>query len=292
MAFHFAAGCAEYPARGHDTDAGTAGAGLHFCRAQRPRQLLPRQGHHRSVLVPRGIFPQRVALCLPLFPLHARPASCPHRWRLADVAGRPRRRCGNPAARHRKRRRHAAVAGRRVVAVDGRPRPVDPQCSGARRHRRHRGRDPRFRQTRQADRARGDDAVGVRSGGAPGSRPDAGAPAWGDRQPPAVAGERRCAAADDGRRRGPAAALQRRYRLCAPRSAGERQGGDRHRRRRLDRFGDLRTCRHLRRRAVAGDRKFGAGALCGDGIARRARSPAWPSKAASPIFATATACCG
>ena len=45
----------------------------------------------------------------------------------------------------------ADMAGRRAVAVDGRSRPVDPQCSGAGRHRRHRGRDPRFRPARQAD---------------------------------------------------------------------------------------------------------------------------------------------
>ena len=61
------------------------------------------------------------------------------------------------------------------------------------------------------------------------------------------------------------------HRLCASRSSGERQGGHRHRRRRFDRFGDLRTRRDLRRRATAGDRKFRAGALCGDGSAGRAR---------------------
>ena len=113
-----------------------------------------------------------------------------------------------------------------------------------------------------------------------------------DRQPPAVAGERRCAAADDGRRRGSAAAFQRRDRLCAARSAGERQGGHRHRRRRFDRLGDLRPRRDLRRRATAGDREFGTGALCGDGSAGRARRPARSSRAGSPIFATANASCG
>ena len=44
----------------------------------------------------------------------------------------------------------------------------------------------------------------------PESRADAGAPARADRQPSAVAGEWRCAAADDGRCRGPVAAFQRR----------------------------------------------------------------------------------
>ncbi len=57
----------------------------------------------------------------------------------------------------------------------------------------------------------------------------------------------------------------------------KRQGGDRHRRRRFDRFGDLRTRRHIRRRAVAGDRKFGAGALCRDGSA-------WPSAQSSAVI--------
>ena len=37
MAFHFVAGCVEYPARGHGADAGASGAGLHFRRAQRSR---------------------------------------------------------------------------------------------------------------------------------------------------------------------------------------------------------------------------------------------------------------
>ena len=168
------------------------------------------QDHHRPLLVPRDVLPERAALCLPLFPLHARPPSCPHRRSVAGAADRPRRRCRSPAARDRKRRRHAAVAGRRVVALDGRSRPVDPQYSGAWRDRRHRGRDPRFRQARQADHARGDDAVGIRSGSASRKRADAGAPARADRQPSAVAGERRYAAADDGRCRGPAAASQRR----------------------------------------------------------------------------------
>ena len=37
MALHLAAGCAEHPARRDGADARAAGAGLHFCRAQRPR---------------------------------------------------------------------------------------------------------------------------------------------------------------------------------------------------------------------------------------------------------------
>src|SRR5450756_595302 len=96
------------------------------------------------------------------------------------------------------------------------------------------------------------------------------APPGADRQPPAVAGKRGDAAADRGCGRGPVAAFQRKHRLCASRSAGEEQGGDRHRRRRVDRLGDLRPRRDLRRGAAAGDREFGAGALC------RHRSPGGP----------------
>ena len=100
-----------------------------------------RQDHHHPVLVPRDIVPQRAALRLSLFPLYARPPPCPRRGRLADAADRPRRRRRGAVARHRERRGQADLAGRHAVAVDGRPRPVDPQHSGARRHRRHRGRD-------------------------------------------------------------------------------------------------------------------------------------------------------
>ena len=42
--------------------------------------------HHRPLLVSRGIFPQRAAFRLPLFPLHARAPPCPQRRA-------PRRRC-------------------------------------------------------------------------------------------------------------------------------------------------------------------------------------------------------
>ena len=136
------------------------------------------------------------------------------------------------------------------------------------------------------------DAVGVRARGASRSRPDAARKRLGpDRQPPAVAGKRRRAEADQRRRRGPAAAAERKDRLRASRSAGEGQGGHRHRRRRLDRFGDLRPRRDLRRRAVAGDREFGAGALRGDGGAGRARHRRCRSRAALPTSAIANGSC-
>ena len=52
-------------------------------------------------------FLSALALCLSLFSLYARPPSCPRRGRFADAADRPRGRCRNSAARHRKRRRQA-----------------------------------------------------------------------------------------------------------------------------------------------------------------------------------------
>ena len=145
-----------------------------------------------------------------------------------------------------------------------------------------------YERPRQADRARGDDAVGLRSRSAARSRPDARKTARPDRQPPAVAGRRRRAAPDRGRGRGPAAAAEREDRLRAPRSAGEGQVDHRHRRRRLDRCGDLRPHRDLRRRAADGDREFGAGALCGDRGAGRPTPPARRSTAGSPTSATAS----
>ena len=42
---------------------------------------------------------------------------------------------GSPAARHRKRSGQEDLAGRHPLVVAGRPRPVDPRHSGARRHR-------------------------------------------------------------------------------------------------------------------------------------------------------------
>ena len=149
-----------------------------------------------------------------------------------------------------------------------------------------------FERARQADRAHRDDAFGVRAGSAARSRPDARPPARHDRQPAAVAGKRRSAAADRGCGRGPAAAPEREDRLRAARSAGEEQVGHRHRRRRLDRFGDLRARRDVRRGAAAGDREFGAGALCRHRSAGRAARPPPRSRAASPISATASASCG
>ena len=177
MAFHLVAGRAEYSACRHGADARASGGGLHFCGTKCSRHVFCRQDRHRPVLVPRGVLPGRVALCLPLFPLHQGTSPRPDRWRVAGALDRPCRRRRDPAARDRKRRRHPAVAGRCPVAVDGRSRPVDPQHPGAGRHRRRRGRDPRFCPTRKADHARGDDALGVRAGGAPRGRADAGAQA-------------------------------------------------------------------------------------------------------------------
>ncbi len=233
-----------------------------------------RPHHHRSLLVSPGIRAERAPVRLSLFPLFACPPPCQDRRGVVDPADRPR--CGRrgAAARDRERRRQAALAGRRAVAIGRRPRAVDPQRSGARRHRRCRGCDPRLCRARQADIAARHDAIGLRTRGASRSGSDAREAAGPDRQPPAVARKRRRAAADQRCRRGPAAARQREDRLRAPGNPGEGQGGHRHRGRGLDRLGNLRPRRDVRRLATAGDREFGAGAVCGDGGAGRARPPA------------------
>ena len=123
MALHFAAGRAEHPARGDGADARAAGAGLHLRRAERPRHVLPRQDHHRSLLVSRGVLSERLALRLSLFPLHARASSRQGGGCVADAADRPRRGRRNSVARNRKWRRQADLAGRPAVAVERRSRP-------------------------------------------------------------------------------------------------------------------------------------------------------------------------
>ena len=62
------------------------------------------------------------------------------------------------------------------------------------------------------------------------------------------------------------------YRRLEAFREGQVDRGDR--RRRLDRRGNLRPHRHLRRRAAAGDREFRAGAACGAGSAGTASSRA------------------
>ena len=82
-----------------------------------------------------------------------------------------------------------------------------------------------------------------------------------DHKPAAVArGWRRSAAAGAGQCRGSAAAAKREDRLSPAGEVRQRQVGDCHRRRRLDRRRNLRPSRYLRRRAAAGDRKFRTGA--------------------------------
>ena len=144
MAFHFAAGCAEHPARGDRADGRAPGAGLCLhCSAPRTCKAPFFLGQITIVLYwfLEVFFLSALALRLSLFPLYARPPSRPDRRCVVDPVDRPRRRRRSAVARHRERRRQAALAGRRVVAVGRRPRPDDPQYAGARRHRRCRGRD-------------------------------------------------------------------------------------------------------------------------------------------------------
>ena len=147
-----------------------------------------------------------------------------------------------------------------------------------------------LRQSRhQRDAARAH-AERARAGSEAGNDPDAGAAARARDQPAAVARRRRRgAAACAGQRRGPAAAAEREDRLPPARDLREGQVDHRHRRRRLDRRRNLRSHRHLRRGARAGDRELGAGAARGAGDAGDQAAPARRSKAASPTSATATA---
>ena len=220
MALHFVAGRIEHPARGDGFDRGACCAGLCllFRRAERQAAGSVRPRHHRSLLVSPGVRAERAAIRLSLFPLLARPPPCPDRRGVVDAADRPRRRCRGAAARDRERRRQAALAGRRVVAIGRRPRAVDPQRAGARRDRRCRGCDPRLCQARQADFAARHDAIGLRARGPSRSGSDAREAARPVRQPPAVARKRRRAKADQCRRRRSAAAPEREDRLRSPRS--------------------------------------------------------------------------
>ena len=162
----------------------------------------------------------------------------------SDADPRPCGRRRSAAARDRERRGEENLAGRHPLAFGVGSGPVDPRHHGARRFRparKHRRRSRRARHTGRAGRAH---AVGVRAGCGAGSDPDAGAAARADDQPAAVARRRRRgAAARAGRGRGSAAAAEREDRLPAAGKFREGQVDRRHRRRRLDRRGNLRSRR-------------------------------------------------
>ena len=146
----------------------------------------------------------------------------------------------------------------------------DPRHSGARRSRRSRAGGRRSCRSRHQGHAPGADAERAGAGGRARIDPDAGAPARACDQPAAGARRgRRGAAACAGQCRGPAAAAERQDRLRPPRIADQGRLRGRHRRRRLDRRGNLRPAGDLRRRAPAGDREFRAGAARGARDARR-----------------------
>ena len=210
MAFHLAAGRVEHPARGDGADAGAAGAGLHFRRA--------------------------TTFTAPSFSARS-PSSCTGFSRYPSSA---RLRFAYRYFRYTRVRHHARTEDASPALLIGRAADAEILLrgieSGAVKRlwpvgvlspsMADRGQSIRnipvlggiddiedvirdFARREQADHARGDDAVGVRAGGASRSRADAGAQARADRQPAAVAGERRQPAADRGRGRGPAAAPQR-----------------------------------------------------------------------------------
>ena len=113
MAFHFAAGCAEHPARGDRSDgrARRAGLCLHFRRIERQGAGAVRPHHHRALLVSPGVRAERAAFRLSLFPLYARSPPCPDRRGVVDPADRPRRRRRGAAAR-RSRAAPSSSSGR------------------------------------------------------------------------------------------------------------------------------------------------------------------------------------
>ena len=269
MAVHFRPRPLRYLPRRHGARGVAARARLRPGRAQRLRHVLLRQDHHPAVLAAADVFPRRLAHRLSLFPLRAHAAARQNRRRDADFGARARRRRRSAAALDRKRRGQENLAGRHPVAVAGRPRPVDPRHPGRGRHRGPRTRGRRFRRPRHRGDAHHPDAVGALAGGAPGSAADPRAQTWPDDEPVAVARRRRAGrAARAGRGRGSFAAAKRQDRLPPPGVVRERQGGRRHRRRRLDRFGNLPAHGRLRRRPPAGDRKLRARAARGAGGAQ------------------------
>ena len=256
MALRFAAGRQQYFPFGQRDRGFAADPRLHPGRAESLRHVLLRQDHDHHLLDPPDVLPGRSAHRLSLFPLFAHAPACAQRRIRADPHSRPRRRRRSAAARDRKRRGEENLAGRNPVAVHVRSGPVDPRHSGARHFRRSRARGDRARQCRTPRRARRAHAFGLRDRRQAGNITDAGAPARPRHQPPAVARRgRRGAAARARQCRGSVAAPDREDRLRPDRGFRERQVDHRHRRRRLDRRGNLRPHRHLRRIAPAGGRE-------------------------------------
>ena len=198
MAVHFAAGCAEHPARRDRADAGAAGAGL---RVRRARQRARHAVFSRQDTIVLYWFLEVFFLSGSRFAYRYFRYTRVRRHARSEDAS-PALLIGRAADAEILLRGIESGAVKRIWPVGMlSPSPADRgqtirEHPGAGRHRRYRGRDPRFCTAQQADHAPGDDAVGVRAGGAARSRADAGAPARPDRQPAAVAGERRRAAAD------------------------------------------------------------------------------------------------
>ena len=244
MALHLAAGCAEHPARRDGADAGAAGARLHLRRAERARHA---SSLGKTTIVLYWFLEISFLSALRFAYRYFRYTRVRHHARTEE----PRRRCwsaapptprcccaASKAARSSGSGRSACCRRRSPTAAS---RSATFRCWAASTISRTWSRDfarrgkpiARVVMTPSAFEPEAHPEIGA----------DAGAPARTDRQPAAVAGERRCAAADAGRGRGPAAAAQREDRLRPARGAGERQVRDRHRRRRLDRLGDLRSRR-------------------------------------------------
>src|SRR3984893_11259753 len=139
----------------------------------------------------------------------------------------------------------------------------------ARLARRTRGDARQPRRARHAGRPARAHAVRARAGGAPRGDPDAGAPRRPRGEPTSLARRRRGPEARAGRGGRVAAAAEREHRLPAHGNLRQGQGHRGHRRRRLDRRGDLRSRRHFRGGATPDHRELRAGAARGAGNLRR-----------------------
>src|SRR5258705_11602100 len=100
MALHFVAGRAEYSGRGDDPNFSSLGAGLYFCRPERPWRILFLQNYEYSLLGFFGIFSEPLTFRLPLFSVYTRPPSYTGGGCSADTSDPTNRRCRNFVARH------------------------------------------------------------------------------------------------------------------------------------------------------------------------------------------------
>jgi len=279
MALRLAARSFQHFPRRHGAGALAARARLHPARAQPLRHVFLRQDHDRALLVRADVLSRRLARRLSLFSLHARAPAGQTRGLRGDARARPRRRRRGAAARDRKRRGQENLAGRDSLSLERRPGAGHPRGRRARFARRTRCDLGKSRRARHAGSPARAHAVRARAGGAPRGDSDAGAARRPRGEPASLARRRRGAAARAGGGGRFAPAAEREHRLPASGNLRQGQGHRGHRRRRLDRRGDLRSHRHLRggaafdRRELRAGAARGAGEFCRQGWARPDRGP-------------------